>query len=314
MSAKRLNCLKSYFFKNQFFIKVLATFCLVLSVFYESVNAQIHIKTEHIGMSQVNDNQGDLLGYGNDIKIVDAAIRFPLRMQKNEQGEVVKATFVSLWGTYASLGSRAVLQENHISSVFNMSLTFGQLLPVTQKWSLLMMIGGGIFTTNFPEFYAKSAFLQGGMMALRKENSKFDWGVGASVNNSYDYAMITPAFLLNWKIDDKHRLKIFYYNYFDFEFSRKISEFLKMSLVAEGEVLLGLHNRKAEEVSFVTQFGHAGVRSDLKIAKSLYMPITVGVSFSRSTYFDEKTFKFYYDVIGDNRLSTYIAAGIRYEG
>ncbi|MDO4783053.1 MAG: DUF6268 family outer membrane beta-barrel protein [Capnocytophaga felis] len=287
-----------------------------LPIFFllQVAQAQIQVKSEYVGASQVNDNHGNSLAEGGDIKVVDAIVRLPLAMQKNENDEVIKATFVSFWGTYASLGNQRLSEAHTISDVTNVSLTFGQLLPITGKWSVLAMAGGGIFATDFPNFTAKSAFLQGGAMVLRKENIKFDWGIGASINNSYDYVMITPAFLLNWKIDNKHKLSIWYYNCLEFELSRKISERLKISLVAEGEVLFGLHNNYVKEASFVTQFGHGGVRSEFKVGKNFHIPVTLGVSFSRNTYFDEKTFKFYYNVIGENKLSSYFAAGFRYGG
>ncbi|MFK8267246.1 DUF6268 family outer membrane beta-barrel protein [Capnocytophaga cynodegmi] len=300
--------------ENYFLNQIKIALCLLFFLVSGLMKAQIQIKSEYIGASQVKDNQGNNLEQGGDLKIADVMIRVPLAIQKNENDETIKATFVSLWGTYASLNNRLLSKEYSISDISNVSLTFGQLLPITRKWSLLAMAGGGIFTTNFPKFSQKSAFLQGGAMMLRKESSKFDWGVGASINNSYDYAMTTPAFLLNWRIDDRHKLSVFYYNYFDFELSRKISENFKLSLVAEGEVLLGLYNKEEKEASFVTQFGHGGVRSEFKIGKNFYIPITLGVSFSRNTYFDEKTFKFYYNVIGDNKLSSYFAAGFRYGG
>ncbi|GIJ93137.1 hypothetical protein CAPN002_03550 [Capnocytophaga stomatis] len=306
--------MKVNYFVNHIFGAGKIILCLFLFSISEAIEAQIQVKSEYIGSSQVKDNQGNTLAGNGDLKVADVIVRVPLAMQKNENDEVVKATFVSLWGTYASLSNKLLSKEHSISDISNVSLTFGQLLPITEKWSLLAMAGGGIFTTNFPKFSGKSAFLQGGAMALRKESTKFDWGIGASINNSYDYAMITPAFLLNWKIDDRHKLSIFYYNYFDFELSRKISEKFKLSLVAEGEVLLGLHNQNDKEASFVTQFGHGGLRSEFKVGKNFYIPITLGVSFSRNTYFDEKTFKFYYNVIGENKLSSYFATGFRYGG
>lgn len=291
--------------------------CIVFLAFfllqYIEIEAQIRLKTEYLVSSSVKNASDENLAPNKPLQTFDLWMRVPLSMKYNEDNQLNKASFVSLWAIQANLNNSQKIAPHTISQISNISLTFGQFLPIHKKWFALLMLGGGTFSTNISKFSAKDTFVLGGGMLIRRENSTFEWGIGASVNNAYDYAMFSPAFMLRWNIDSEYSLRLFFYNYLDFEFSKQISKNIKLGLVSEVQVLLATADYQSKEVALGSQIGHLGIRPEIKIGKHLAVQPTAGLAFSRNTYFEDKTFQVYYNVLKNNKLSPYLAVGLKYD-
>lgn len=291
----------------------LLAFLGVFLLQHTGIQAQIRLKTEYVAATQVKDAFDRNLAENTPLQNVDLWMRIPITMKYNKENQLVKASFVSLWAVYTNLNLSEKFPLHSVSEVCNVSLSFGQYFPLHEQWFALLMLGGGIFTTDVSEFLAKNAFVQGGGLLIHKQTPALEWGIGASVNNAYQYAMFSPAFMLRWRIHSEYLLRLFFYNSLDFEFSKQISQKLKLGVASEVQVLLATADYKEKQVAFGSQVGHLGIRPEIKIGKHLLAQITGGLAFSRNTYFDDTPFRVFYNVFKNNQLSPYFALGIKYD-
>ncbi|WP_282918738.1 DUF6268 family outer membrane beta-barrel protein [Porphyromonas macacae] len=292
------------------------TIILTVSVLAFSVpaQAQVYLKSEYIIPSKFKDEDKQNLGGKGGLSSIDGGLRIPVSIKMNENNRPT-AWAVALGGTYASMHTKNLSEEYYLSEILNAQLGIMHLRLLNDKWSMLAVVGAGIFTSELSKISGNSILGQGGILFIRHAKPNFDWGFGVSLNNALGYPMIFPSFYLNWELDGKYEFKLSMYNSFEIGVNTRINDYFKLGIVGESKGLMSAVKVNGRSMYFVTQYGYAGVQPEFRIEKSLSIPVTCGVSFSRDTYFQSKSLKAFYvskDDYPHFGVSGYFAVGIKY--
>lgn len=278
-------------------------------------HAQIYLKSEYIPYSNFKDENGNNLGGKADLKTVDGSVRIPVSIRMDENNKPT-AWAVALSGTYASMSEANRLSKDYyMPEILNVQIGLMHMRPLTEKWSMIATLGAGIYSSNLDKISGKSILGQGGILFIKHAKPNFDWGVGIAINNALGYPMIFPSFYLDWRLDGRYDFKLSMYNSFEVSLSSQINDNLKLSIVGESKGLMSAVKKDGKDMYFVTQYGYAGIQPEYKIAKSLSVFATGGVSFARDTYFQARTLKAFFDSKDDYPhfgVSAYFSVGIKY--
>jgi len=295
-------------------VKVLILIFLVCS-WGLTAQAQIYIKSEYIPYSNFKDENGNKLGGKADLKTVDGGIRIPVSIRMDENNKPT-AWAVALSGTYTSMsGANGLSKDYYMPEILNAQIGLMHMRPLTEKWSMIATLGAGIYSSDLDKISGKSILGQGGVLFIRHAKPNFDWGVGAAINNALGYPMLFPSFYLDWRLGGKYDFKLSMYDSFEVSLSSQINDNLKLSIVGESKGLMSAVKKGEKWMYYAAQYGYAGIQPEYKIAESLCIFATGGVSFARDTYFQSRTLKAFFDSKDDYPhfgVSAYFSVGIKF--
>lgn len=298
-------------------LKLLKTVILatIISVSGFTVQAQVYLKTEYIPYSSFKDENNNKLGGKADLKTIDGGIRIPVSIRIDENNKPT-AWIVALSGTYASMGTKNLSRDYNMPEILNAQVGLMHLRPLNDKWSVLAVLGIGVYSSDLDKITGKSVLGQGGVLFIKHAKPNFDWGVGVAINNALGYPMLFPSFYLDWKLGGKYEFKLSMYDTFEVGISTQINDYFKLGIVGESKGLMSAVEKDGKAMYFVTQYGYAGIQPKFKISEHLSIPITAGVTIAHETYFQSRTLKAFLNSKDDHPhfgVSAYFSAGLKFE-
>ncbi len=293
----------------------IVTIIFFILVFGSRGYAQVHLKSEYITSSKFKDKDGNKLGGKGDLKTIDGSVQIPISIKMNENNKPT-AWAVALSGTYASLKNKDLSKDLYESEILNAQLGLIHMRPLNEKWSIMAMLGVGVYTSDLDKISGRTILGQGGVLFIHHAKRNLDWGVGVALNNALGYPMVFPSLYLDWRLEGKYQFKLSMYDSFKVGVTSQFSDNFKLGLVAESKGLMSAVNKDGKDMYFVTQYGYVGLQPELLLGKSFSIPLTAGVSFARETYFRSKTLKSFFD--SEEKypgfdISAYFSIGLKYE-
>lgn len=171
-----------------------------------SVQAQVYLKTEYGTSSLFKDvNNVETGGSGDYIKM-QGGFSLPLQYKQYENGRI-KMWAVSFDAAYGLFDNNKIPIDVHPDEILNTSVSLSFLTPLSEKWSLLAILGGGIYSKP-SQISAKSILGNGGALFIYHILNNLDVGIGIGLTNSYGTPMGLPMGYINWRIDGKYELKV----------------------------------------------------------------------------------------------------------
>lgn len=296
------------------YIKVIVFLGMLFLLAAVDTQGQVYLKTEYIMPSSFKSAEGVKLGGKGGLTAVDGGLKIPVSVRMDENNRPTAWT-LALGATYASLNVSKLSKDFFVSEILNAQLGMMHIRPLNTKWSLLAVLGVGIFTSGLDKIDANSILGQGGLMFVRHARPNFDWGVGIAINNALGYPMLFPSFYLNWELEGTYEFQLSMYNSFDISLSRQFSERLKVSVLSEVSGLMAAVKVDGKSKYFVTQYGYLGVQPEYRFAPFFSIFATCGFAYERETYFQEKTLKAFFDAPDEYPhfdKSVYLAVGLKY--
>lgn len=199
--------------------------------------------------------------------------------------------------------------------LMNAQMGVMHLRPLNEKWSILAILGAGMYTSDLNKISGSSFLGQGGVLFIRHANKNLDWGAGIVLNNALGYPMIFPSLYLDWKIEGKYKFKLSMYNTFEAEISTQLSKSFNLEIHAESKGLMAAVEKDGSKKYFVMQYGYIGIQPEFRIGKYVSIPIVGGIVASREAYFRSRTLKAFFSSKDDYPhfgVSPYFSIGIRY--
>ena len=290
------------------------TFMLFLLSARANVFAQIQLKSEYIAPSVYKDENGNKISGEGNLQAFEGSARLPLYVRKDENGRLT-TWIVALGGTYASMKNKAMPSDFTEKELMNAQMGIMHLRPLNKKWSILTILGVGMYTSNLDKISGSSFLGQGGVLFIRHANKNLDWGTGIALNNVLGYPMIFPSLYLDWKIEGKYKFKLSMYNTFEAEISTQLSKSFNLGIHAESKGLMAAVEKDGSKKYFVMQYGYIGIQPEFRIGQYISIPIVGGFVASRETYFRSRTLKAFFsskDNYPHFGVSPYFSIGIRY--
>lgn len=298
---------------EQKMLRVCAFMLFLLSA-RANVFAQIQLKSEYIAPSVYKDENGNKIGGEGNLQAFEGSARLPLYVRKDENGRLT-TWIVALGGTYASMKNKGMPSDFTEKELMNAQMGIMHLRPLNKKWSILTILGAGVYTSDLNKLSGSSFLGQGGVLFIRHANKNLDWGAGIALNNALGYPMIFPSLYLDWKIEGKYKFKLSMYNTFEAEISTQLSKSFNLGIHAESKGLMAVVEKDGSKKYFVMQYGYIGIQPEFRIGQYISIPIVGGIVASRETYFRSRTLKAFFsskDNYPHFGVSPYFSIGIRY--
>lgn len=275
-------------------MRYLIAFFIVGFAYCADISAQAYLKTEYIPTSKYRDENGSKNGGKGDMKTIQGGVKIPLSAKVGKNNKPI-AWALTFGGSYASMDNKNLPKNLYQREMLNAQAGLTHMRPLSDKWSMMALLGAGCYTSDLNKMSGKSILGQGGVLFIRHAKPNMDWGIGVALNNVLGYPMVFPSLYFDWRLEGKYQFNVSMYNTIEASASMKINDNFKLSLVVEANGLTAVVERNGKTVLFVNQYAYAGLQPEFRIGKSLSIPITIGVSMSREVYYKDRTIKAIFD-------------------
>ncbi|MDU1890307.1 MAG: DUF6268 family outer membrane beta-barrel protein [Dysgonomonas sp.] len=278
-------------------------------------NAQISLKTEYMGTSSYRDDDtNEKIGDSKGSAIVyQGNINIPLSMKMNERNQPT-AWSINTGASYVSLKNKNFTEDLVSDEIMNGYLGITHMRPISNKWSLILSLGAGVYspTTNVSKITSKHILGNGCAIFVCNVRPNLQLGGGLAVNNSFGYPMAFPAMYLNWNTDGLFQVNISMADGLNMSAGYNLNKYMCTSLIFEMNGQMSLLEKDGKDMMFTHQYMIGGGRLNFKIADKISIPLTVGVNCMRIGMYKKRTLKamFSDQPGGYFQASPYIAAGI----
>lgn len=278
---------------------------------------QISFKTEYFGNSQywheIDDDHREKVGKSKGSAMVyQANAKIPLSIKTNENKQTT-IWAITAGGAYARLDNKN-FDDYIVSEIMNLQLGVINLTPLNKKWSLLSVIGGGVYApfSNLSKTRLEHILGNTGVVFIKHLKPNLDLGGGLALNNTFGYPMVFPVIYLNWSLQGNYYVDISMMTGLDIKAGRKFNKFFSLNFVVNVNGQLALLEKKGKEMLLSHQYTIVGLSFDVNLGKHLNFSLTTGVNCARPLYFEKRnlrslfksTTNYYFGV------SPYMSAGI----
>lgn len=112
------------------------------------VNAQVVFKTEYIGQSgyrvsdgETNERVGNSKG---SAMVYQGGVNIPLSLKLNDNNRPTRWS-LNVGGAYVKLNNKDFTDPLVIDEILNFGVSLNHLRPLNDKWSMMAVVGGGIY-------------------------------------------------------------------------------------------------------------------------------------------------------------------------
>ncbi|MDR3133619.1 MAG: DUF6268 family outer membrane beta-barrel protein [Prevotellaceae bacterium] len=274
---------------------------------------QIQIESSYMLPSNYRDDSNTKTGGKGDFKDTRLGLQIPVYMKLNEL-EQPTAWAIAAQGQYAAMNNTGMTDDLCIGQLLNVELGVMHMRPLSPKWSLFASLGGGVYT-DLSAFSGNSILAQAGTLFIRRMCPNMDLGVGVALNNVLGYPMLFPSLYFDWKTGSKFELKISLYENGLLSVGYKFNDIIRLRFLTQAKGMVAMVRRNNKTMMFSQQFVVIGLQPEIYVNKLFSIPITVGASVRRETYFQERTLVSFFHV-EENYPSfapaAYISAGLKF--
>jgi hypothetical protein len=291
--------------------------CFFISFAYTNTTAQVYFRTEYFGPSSYRLGDGDYNEKVGTSKgsaaVFQGGINIPLYMKLNEKNRPTMWS-INAGAAYAKLNNKNFTEPLVIDEILNVAVGLNYLRPLNDKWSMKLGFGGGVFmpSTKLSQVMLKNMLASASAVFIRHLKPNLDLGGGLAINNSFGFPMLFPAFYLNWTTNGRYDVKVSLNDGLEVSAGYEVNKNLNLSLVAEINGQMALLEQDGEDKIFTHQYIVTGIRPEIKLGKSVVIPITVGINAMRPAQINERSLK---NIFSDRdyyfQLSPYGSVGLQ---
>ena len=118
---------------------------ILLAGFTES-HAQGYLKVEPLTSSELKDELGNRYGSGN-MQVVSGGYTLPLSIKRFDNGQL-RSLSVGVSASFTKLENEGKALEMNPDDIFNANLGLSYLQPLNRKWSMMAVLGAGIYSST----------------------------------------------------------------------------------------------------------------------------------------------------------------------
>ncbi|MCD8260824.1 MAG: DUF6268 family outer membrane beta-barrel protein [Bacteroides sp.] len=269
---------------------ILTLFGLTLTI---KTHGQVYLKSEYVSSSPFKDENNQKTGGSGDMFKVNGGVSIPLSF-KQEENNRKKMWALSLDATYATYNNKHIPAFMHPDNIINTTLSMSHLRPIGRKWSMLAVLGGGIYSDP-SHIKTKSILGSGGIVFIYHLSDKLDIGVGVGVNNSYGVPLGLPMGYLNWHIDGKYEVKVEMFEAAEVSAAVAFNHWFKLRLIGlEVDDTSAVMDVEGQSKIFGSVSMKSGLQADFLINRSSSIQLTGGGLWNRSACVINRSMKDYF--------------------
>lgn len=288
---------------------------LIVLLFGDKATAQIFLKSEYLASSRFLNEEGNRIGEGKGaLTTLSGGFQLPVSIKLDTLNRPT-AWALAVKGIYARMNNLDLSADYCLDKLFNAQLAVVHTRPLSERWSIIAMLGGGLYS-DLSGFSGKSLLGQGGVLVVRKMNSNLDLGGGAAINNVLGYPMAFVSFYLDWHKDGLLDFNLSLTNTFEVSMGLQVNKQLKLRLAGEANGLSAIVTKDGESTIFVQQYSTLGLQPEYKLGTQMTLRLTAGVAVSREVYYQDRSIRSFYGDTPDEyphfALAPYVALAIKY--
>ncbi|MCD8165823.1 MAG: DUF6268 family outer membrane beta-barrel protein [Bacteroides sp.] len=273
---------------------ILTLFGLTLSI---KTYGQVYLKSEYVSSSSFKDENNQKTGGSGDMFKVNGGFSMPLSF-KQDKNNRIKMWALSLDATYAKYNNKNIPTFIHPDDIINTTLSLSHLRPISRKWSMLAVLGGGIYSDP-SQIKAKSILGSGGIVFIYHLSDKLDVGVGVGVSNSYGVPLGLPMGYLNWHIDGKYEVKAQMLEAAEVSAAVAFNNWFKLRLIGlEVDGTSAVMDVDGKSKIFGSVSMKSGLQADFRLSRSSSIQLTGGELWNRTACVINRSVKDYFQWFG----------------
>jgi len=293
-----------------------AVIILLFSLPHKSV-AQGYMKSDYLFSSTFKEKDEDSkLGSGDLLKI-SGRYTMPLSAKQNSLGQTT-AWFSTLGGSYSTLNNVGIAKSMNPNEVLNINLNISHVRPLSEKWSLIATLGGGIYSEPNKVTW-KSLLVNGGAIFIYRLNDKLDVGLGAGITNSYGVPVIMPMAYLKLNMTGRYEIKVDLSTKIEIAATAKFSNKFHLKLIAmEMDGISAVMEKDGKSMIYSSTMMRSYLTPEFIIAKSFTVFLGGGAVWTRSSKLSERTLKSFWNSFKNDdekyrfKPTGYLTVGFRY--
>lgn len=279
-------------------------------------HAQAYFKSEYATASSFKDENNEKTGGSGDMFKMQGGFSLPLSYKQFDNGRI-KMLAVSLDAAYGIFNNKSIPADLHPDKILNTSVSLTYLTPISNKWLLLAVLGGGVYS-NPSQITAKSILGSGGALFVYHILDNLDVGIGVGVSNSYGVPMALPMGYINWQIDGKYEVKVNMLENMEISGAVRLNDWFKLRLIGfEVDGMSAVMDIDGKSKLFGTVSMKSGLQADFKIGKQSSIQVTGGGNWYRDAVIVNRSIKDYFRWFGREydpsfKTSGYFSIGYKF--
>lgn len=299
-------------------MKTISVILLMLGLFLGSQRClgQGYISYDYMPESPLRDDLGNKYGSGS-MMIVSGQYNLPLSVRHDGKGRLV-AWSATLSGAYGTLHNKGRANELNPGKIVNASLNISHVRPLSDRWSIIASIGGGIYAPQ-REVTAKSVLGNGGIVFVYQLRKNLDLGFGAGLTNSYGIPMVLPMIYFSWRNAGKYEFKVDMSSGMKVSAATWLGKRLKIELVGiDMDGMAAVMEVDGKSKIYSTVMMRSYLSPSYRIGKKMNIYLGIGGNWIRGISMSDRSLKGFLDNFKSDKDDPYfgvtprLTAGFRY--
>lgn len=298
-------------------MKYCILFLLILCI--HNVHAQIYVKSSVMGSSRYKDRDSLKSDAKGSASMIRAGVQLKLSMKVDT---VIKGTdtfpSISMWnigfdGSRTHFNNKNMKQYDFPADVYNGRFAVTYMHTLNKKWTLMSSLGFGVYTSSVSHISAKQVVGEGALIFIREIRPNLKVGVGIAFDNTFGFPMAYPGIFVDWAVDGRGGKYFVRINSNELKAGMKLTQSFQLSASFDLSGTSALYKDKM----FTHTFFAAGLTPEFKVGKHLTIPVTVGISGTRTMYSHDRKISDFFSYLTKDNLprfspSLYVSGGIQY--
>ena len=290
---------------------IYSTFLMILLAGFTESHAQGYLKVEHLTSSELKDELGNRYGSGN-MQVVSGAYTLPLSIKRFDNGQL-RSLSVGVSASFTKLENEGKALEMNPDDIFNANLGLSYLQPLNRKWSMMAVLGAGIYSST-SEITSKSILANGGAVFIVKLNENVDLGFGAGVTNSYGTPMAMPMLYFSWHPNWKLKFQIDLTNSLKVAASTEIGR-LRLELIGiEMDGISAVRKIDGQSKIYSMVMLRSGFRPSFRFNNHFGIFLEAGGNWVRSISVTDRSLKAFFNTFKEESNDPYFKTALRMSG
>lgn len=258
--------------------------------------SQISFKTEYMSNSQywheIDEEHREKVGNSKGGAIVyQGGIKIPLSVKANSNGQKL-IWAISAAESYTQLDNQN-FEDETLSEIMNFQLGLINLRPLNVRWSLLTVVGGGVYAPFTDLSKVDFDYILGnvGVIFIRHLKPNLDIGGGIAVNSTFGYPMVFPTMYLNWSLQSNYYVNVSMVTGLDIKSGYKFNDFFSLNIVANINGQLALLEKNGKDMMCTHQYITTGLSPEINFGKHICLSFVAGVNCVRPFYYNERSLR-----------------------
>jgi len=284
----------------------------------QTAHAQAYLKSTWMGRSKYDDMNSNDTNAKGSAYVVRAGFQLPVSMKADTMIRGTDTIPVqTVWMvrgdvSYSRFDNRGMEVYQFPDQVQNYRAGVIYLHTLSKKWSLYSTLGAGLYTAS-SGVYSSQIIGEGALIFIRTITPNLKAGAGVAFDNTFGFPMAYPGLIVDWTIDGKGGKYFARLNSNELKAGIRYSD--KFQLYANFDAFGA--SALAKDKMFTHLYYAAGITPEFKAGKYFTIPITIGMTFSRRMYSNDRTLTNFLSYMTKDSTphfgpSPYVSVGINY--